>query len=256
MIGTVLEYQRCSIEAQEEAAAEAKRKGRGKKRGLACGLKSEGVVTLEFPHLLHLVNKNQFDTVYHEHYSYLSFFTVQQIFAKNGLRIFDVEQIPTHGGSLRIYACLDGANHETESSVAWMREHEHAAKMHCDAFYTGFQDKAEQLKNRFLEFLLEAKAQGLTVAGYGAAAKGNTLINFAGVKPDLISFVCDAAEAKIGKYLPGSHIPILSPEHLKNALPDVLVIFPWNIVEEISEALSQHSTMRKVVFVPDYREIL
>ena len=224
-------------------------------KGLACGLKPEGVVTLEFPHLLNLVKKNQFDTVYHEHYSYLSLLTVERIFAKNGLRIFDVEKIPTHGGSLRIYGCLDGANHQTESAVARIREEEYGAKMHCDAFYTGFQDKAEQLKNRFLEFLLEAKAQGLTVAGYGAAAKGNTLMNFAGVKPDLISFVCDAAEAKIGKYLPGSHIPILSPEYLKDTLPDVLILFPWNIAEEISEALSQHSTMRKVVFVPDYREI-
>ena len=224
-------------------------------KGLACGLKPEGVVTLEFPHLLNLVIKNQFDTVYHEHYSYLSFFTVQQIFAKNGLRIFDVEQISTHGGSLRIYACHDAANHETLGTVASMQELEHKAKMHCDAFYTKFQSKAEQLKNRFLEFLLQAKAQGLTVAGYGAAAKGNTLINFAGVKQDLISFVCDAAEAKIGKYLPGSHIPILSPEHLKDNLPDILIIFPWNIESEISDALSHHSTMRKVVFVPEFREI-
>ena len=225
-------------------------------KGLACVLKPNGVISLEFPHLLNLVEKNQFDTVYHEHYSYLSLLTVERIFAKNGLRIFDVEKLPTHGGSLRIYGCLDGANHQTESAVARIREQEYGAKMHCDAFYTGFQDKAEQLKNRFLDFLLEAKAQGLTVAGYGAAAKGNTLINFAGVKPDLISFVCDAAEAKIGKYLPGSHIPILSPEYLKDTLPDVLILFPWNIAEEISEALSQYSTIRKVVFVPDYREIL
>jgi hypothetical protein len=201
--------------------------------GMAHSLKAQGVITLEFPHLMNLVGNNQFDTVYHEHFSYLSLHACERILGAAGLRVFDVDQLPTHGGSLRIYACHTGADHAETPRVAALRALEHARGMAQDSYYIGFQEVAETVKNDFLRFLLDAKAAGKSVAGYGAAAKGNTLMNFAGIRHDLVEFVCDAAPFKIGKLLPGSHIPILDPQVLQDLAPDYLVIFPWNIADEI-----------------------
>lgn len=222
-------------------------------RGLARVLKPEGVITLEFPHLMRLIEFCQFDTVYHEHFSYLSLGTTQRIFRAAGLRIFDVEELSTHGGSLRVYGCLIGAGHVQSSSVSALLAEEHARGMNTLAGYEGFQPRADAVKNGFLHFLLRAKAEGKTVAAYGAAAKGNTLLNYAGVKPDVLPFVCDAAASKQGKLMPGSHIPILPPEALNRARPDYVVILPWNIVAEVQAQLAPLAAQgtRFVTAVPE-----
>ena len=206
--------------------------------GLFHVLKPEGVITLEFPHLMRLVEFNQFDTVYHEHFSYLSLHTINRIFEASGLRIFDVEELTTHGGSLRLYGCKKTAGHSLNKRVEDLLGAENARGMQTSLFYKNFQAKADIIKNDLLEFLIQAKKAGKKVAAYGAAAKGNTLLNYAGVKPDLISVVCDAAQSKQGKYLPGSHIPIYHENHIKELKPDFVVIFPWNIKGEISRQLS------------------
>lgn len=222
-------------------------------RGLARVLKPEGVITLEFPHLMRLIEFCQFDTVYHEHFSYLSLGTTQRIFRAAGLRIFDVEELSTHGGSLRVYGCLIGAGHVQSSSVSALLAEEHARGMNTLAGYEGFQPRADAVKNGFLHFLLRAKAEGKTVAAYGAAAKGNTLLNYAGVKPDVLPFVCDAAASKQGKLMPGSHIPILPPEALNRARPDYVVILPWNIAAEVQAQLAPLAAQgtRFVTAVPE-----
>lgn len=201
--------------------------------GLKTALKPGGVITLEFPHLMELVEHRQFDTVYHEHFSYLSLLTVERIFKAAGLRIFDVEQLPTHGGSLRIFGCHAAADHVQSAAVATVLAQEQARGMDEDGFYQSFQSQADAVKDDFLKFLLSAKAEGKSVAAYGAAAKGNTIMNYAGVRPDLIPYVCDAAAAKIGKLMPGSHIPIFAPAELRARRPDYLVILPWNIAAEV-----------------------
>lgn len=222
-------------------------------RGLAGLLKPEGVVTLEFPHLMRLVEFSQFDTVYHEHFSYLSLGTVSQIFAAAGLRVFDVEELPTHGGSLRVYGCLEASAKEESKAVGVLLEEEKRRGMDTANYYGAFQQRAEEVKDRFLSFLLEAKRDGKSVAGYGAAAKGNTLLNFAGVGPDLLPFVCDAAPAKQNKFLPGSHIPILSPDALIDNRPDYLVILPWNIASEVRNQLAalERQGTQFVIAVPE-----
>ena len=202
-------------------------------KGVAALLKPNGVVTLEFPHLLQLIQHSQFDTIYHEHYSYLSLYSVNSIFKAAGLRVFDVEELKTHGGSLRIYGCRRDSIHKETSSVQAIFAQEIQAGMKNKKIYSSFQKKAEKVKDSFISFLLKAKAEGKTVAGYGAAAKGNTLMNYAGIRPDLIPFICDAAKSKIGQYMPASHIPILAPSALDENTPDYLVILPWNIVGEI-----------------------
>ena len=202
-------------------------------KGVAALLKPNGVVTLEFPHLLQLIQHSQFDTIYHEHYSYLSLYSVNSIFKAAGLRVFDVEELKTHGGSLRIYGCRRNSIHKETSSVQAIFAQEIQAGMKSKKIYSSFQKKAEKVKDSFISFLLKAKAEGKTVAGYGAAAKGNTLMNYAGIRPDLIPFICDAAKSKIGQYMPASHIPILAPSALDENTPDYLVILPWNIVGEI-----------------------
>lgn len=224
-------------------------------RGMRVALKPQGVITLEFPHLMRLVEFNQFDTVYHEHFSYLSLLSVEAIMAAAGLRVFDVEELATHGGSLRIYACHEGAEHADMPAVAALRDEEAVRGMGQDVWYSAFQGQAEMVKNDFLRFLLQARAEGKTVAGYGAAAKGNTLMNFAGVRPGLLPFVCDAAPSKIGKYMPGSHLPILAPEVLAQNHPDYLVIFPWNIAAEIraQNAWLASKGTRFVTAVPELR---
>jgi C-methyltransferase C-terminal domain/Putative zinc binding domain/Methyltransferase domain len=201
-------------------------------------LKPAGVATFEFPHLLRLVSENQFDTIYHEHYSYLSLTAVCWIFERNGLSVFDVEELPTHGGSLRIYAQRqDTGMREPSQNVANLLERETAAGMNSTAFYAGFQGKANKVKNDLLVFLIEAQRAGKTVAGYGAAAKGNTLLNYAGVRPDLLPWVIDRNPAKQGKYLPGSRIPIVDETRLREERPDYVVILPWNLREEVMAQL-------------------
>ena len=202
-------------------------------RGLKAALKPGGTITLEFPHLLQLVGQTQFDTVYHEHFSYLSLYTVQRIFHTAGLRIRDVATLPTHGGSLRIFGCHDDDARPTTATVAAVLQDEVSHGLQELATYTQFQTRADQLKDDLLMFLLTQKRARKTVAAYGAAAKGNTLLNYAGVKPDLLPFVCDAAAAKQGKYMPGSHIPILAPGVLAERRPDYVLILPWNIATEV-----------------------
>ncbi|SSC70123.1 unnamed protein product [Ciceribacter sp. T2.26MG-112.2] len=207
--------------------------------GFARLLKPAGVATFEFPHLLNMVTEAQFDTAYHEHYSYLSLIAVERIFAANGLRVFDVDTTPWHGGSLRVFADrADTAAHPLSESVAAMLATETAAGMRDEAFYAGFQATAQRVRNDFVEFLIDCQRQGLKVAAYGAAAKGNTLLNFAGVKPDLLSFVVDKNPAKQGTFLPGSRIPIVSEDVLKSEKPERVVILPWNLQTEIKRQLS------------------
>ena len=202
-------------------------------------LKPDGVFTCEFPHLLNLISQHQFDTIYHEHFSYLSFGTVVNIFAKNGLSVFDVEKLGTHGGSLRVFAQRsDSGIHHVSVKVEELINEENNAGMTAIDFYRGFQERAERVKNDFLQFLVEKKTEGKLVVGYGAAAKGNTLLNFAGVKSDLIKYIADRSPHKQGKYMPGSRIPIVSEDRLKSDKPDYVVIFPWNLSAEIAKQLN------------------
>jgi len=213
-------------------------------------LKDDGVFTCEFPHLLNLISKHQFDTIYHEHFSYLSFGTVVNIFAKNGLSVFDVEKLGTHGGSLRVFAQRSDAGiHQVSVKVEELISEEINSGMTTIDFYRGFQEHAEKVKNDFLRFLIEKKSQGKLVVGYGAAAKGNTLLNFAGVKSDLIKYVVDRSPHKQGKFMPGSRIPIVSEGRLASDKPDFVVIFPWNIFEEITAQFSmQENSKFQLVF--------
>ncbi len=209
-------------------------------KGLKIILKDDGVITMEFPHLLKLVEECQFDTVYHEHFSYLSFTTLIMIFNEHGLDLFDVEEIPTHGGSLRIYA----QHREFQSARPAAKSVDRLLKTEKDAgitdlkFYGGFQERVNKIKLSLLEFLINQKLKGARVAAYGAAAKGNTLLNFCGIKNDLIEFVTDASPYKQNKFLPGSHIPVLTEEELKKQKPEYIFILPWNIKEEILNQLS------------------
>ena len=223
--------------------------------GFAILLKPSGVATFEFPHLLSMVRECQFDTAYHEHYSYLSLGSVQRIFAANGLQVIDVEPLPTHGGSLRVHAQRQGGGRIPSSAVAAWLATEHSAGMADVGFYTHFQSQALRIKHQLLSFLLQAQKDGRKVGAYGAAAKGNTLLNFAGVRPDLLPYVADLNPAKQGKFMPGSRIPIVSPSELRAHRPDYLLILPWNIAEEIQQQnadLKQAGT-RFCVVVPELR---
>ena len=204
-------------------------------KGLQAALKPTGIITLEFPHLMRLIEHNQFDTVYHEHFSYLSLYTVVRIFKSVGLRVWDVEELATHGGSLRIFGCHDDDACQTTATVGSLLAEEARRGLQTLATYQCFQAKADRAKADFLAFLIEQKRAGKRVAAYGAAAKGNTLLNYAGVKPDLLPFVCDAAASKQGKFMPGSHIPILAPAVLLERRADYLVILPWNIANEVKQ---------------------
>lgn len=206
--------------------------------GLRTVLKSEGTVTLEFPHLMRLLEHTQFDTVYHEHFSYLSLQTVSKIFEQAGLQVYDVEELPTHGGSLRVYGCHKASSHSGRPAVEAVLAEERKRGMAELDVYQQFQQRADVVKNDLLAFLLEQKRTGKSVMGYGAAAKGNTLLNYAGMKPDLLPYVCDAAESKQGKYLPGSHIPVLSPDVIHDRKPDIVLILPWNIKNEVTQQLA------------------
>jgi len=206
--------------------------------GFALLLKPHGVATFEFPHLMRLIDENQFDTIYHEHFSYLSLTAVERIFAANGLGVFDVEELPTHGGSLRVFAQRRATGQQQRSPrVDELLARETRAGLRERGGYTGFQDKTNRVKDDFLTFLLQAKRQGKRVAAYGAAAKGNTLMNYAGIRPDLISFVADRNPAKQNKFMPGSRIPIVEEARLAADRPDYVVILPWNLSAEVTQQL-------------------
>ncbi len=204
--------------------------------GFTVLLKPNGVATFEFPHLMQLMALNQFDTIYHEHFSYLSLIAVQRIFAANGLTVFDVEEHPTHGGSLRVFAQrTDTGKQPISDRVIKMLRIEEAIGIQTEKYYLAFQVRAEKVKDDFVNFLADAKRQGKIVAAYGAAAKGNTLMNFAELGSDLIQYVVDKNPAKQGKFMPGSRIPIVSTEALHSQRPDYLVILPWNIADEVKQ---------------------
>ena len=209
-------------------------------QGYSLLLKPDGVATFEFPYLVNLIEKNQFDTIYHEHYSYLSLNAVDTIFNANGLRVFDVELVDIHGGSLRVFAeRKDSPREKFKNSMVTELLAEEESKGYLSAkVYAGFQEVAEKAKDDLLKFLITAKEEGKSVCAFGAAAKGNTFINFAGIRPDLIHMVADSNPAKQGKFMPGSRIPIVSEQVLADLKPDYVVILPWNLKEEISDRLS------------------
>ncbi len=206
--------------------------------GMKILLKPGGVITMEFPHLMRLIEDNQWDTIYHEHFSYFSFVTAARVFDAHGLRLFDVEELPTHGGSLRIYACHaeDPAKPETEAARG-LRERELAAGLEDIDTYLGYGRRVEADKRQILAFLIGLKQQGKRIVGYGAPAKGNTLLNYCGVRRDFIDYTCDLNPHKQGHFLPGSHIPIRSPDAIREDRPDVILILPWNLTEEIVQQL-------------------
>jgi hypothetical protein len=279
-IGTALEAERLGIPVlkdffTEELALELASKG--KKADLIIGnnvfahvpnindftlgikaiLHDRGVVTLEFPHLLKLLQYTQFDTIYHEHFSYLSLITVKSIFEKSGLKIFDVEEIKTHGGSLRVYGCHQDADLKISSNVAKLIDQEINYGLTDLKIYKNFQIRVNKVKNDFVSFLIEQYEAGKKVAGYGAAAKGNTLMNYSGVRQDLIQFIADAAPSKQNKFAPGSHIPILHPDAIKEHMPDIIIIFPWNLSPEITTQLEFIKSWggQFITFIPDLQEI-
>jgi 2-polyprenyl-3-methyl-5-hydroxy-6-metoxy-1,4-benzoquinol methylase len=206
--------------------------------GLKIGLKPDGIVTMEFPHLVQLIENNQFDTIYHEHFSYLSLTTVKSIFEAHKLKLFDVEQVKTHGGSLRIFAkhSDDNTKHVSSNLLNLLKKEEHIGLKDL-SYYMGFQKKAQRAKDELLSFLKEQNDNNKLVVAYGAAAKGNTLLNYCGVKSDVIKFVVDASPYKQGKFLPGSHIPVVNENEIRKSKPDFVIILPWNIKQEIIEQL-------------------
>ena len=206
--------------------------------GMKILLKDDGVITMEFPHLLRLIERNQFDTIYHEHFSYFSFAVAERVFAHHGLNVFDVDELPTHGGSLRIYACHNDARREESENVEQIKRLEKDFGLEELRTYHDFERSAKKVKDDLLEFLAGAKRSGKNVVGYGAPAKGNTLLNYCGVNTDLLPFTVDISPHKQGKYLPGTHIPIRSPEAIRQCKPNYVLILPWNIKAEIMEKMA------------------
>jgi hypothetical protein len=221
--------------------------------GLKAALKPGGTITLEFPHLMRLIEQAQFDTVYHEHFSYLSLHTVSRIFAAAGLRVWSVEELQTHGGSLRVYGCHQEDRRSTQAEVRGVLQEETQHGLQDLNTYLKFQPRADKIKDDLLSFVIEQKRLGKKVVAYGAAAKGNTLLNYAGVKSDLVEFVCDAAQAKQGKFMPGSHIPILHPSEMLNRTFDYVLILPWNIAPEVVQQNASLKTkgVRFVTSIPE-----
>jgi 2-polyprenyl-3-methyl-5-hydroxy-6-metoxy-1,4-benzoquinol methylase len=225
-------------------------------RGMSLLLKPGGVVTMEFPHLLNLMQENQFDTIYHEHFSYLSFVVTERVFAAHGLTLFDVDEIPTHGGSLRIYARhAANAALPVSAKVAELRAREQAAGLERADTYRSFAAQVRATKRSLLKFLIAAKEQGKSVVGYGAAAKGNTLLNYCGVRSDLVEYVVDRSPQKQGRFLPGVHIPVFAPEKIAQTKPDYVLILPWNLKDEIAAQMSGIRAWggRFVVPIPETR---
>lgn len=207
--------------------------------GMKIVLKPQGIITMEFPHLLRLIEHNQFDTIYHEHFSYLSFLTVEKIFAEHGLTLFDVDELPTHGGSLRIYAKhVEDDSRPVSTRTEEMRERETSFGLGSIKIYTAFSEKVKETKRKLLSFLIKAKEDGKSIAGYGAPAKGNTLLNYCGVGTDFIDYTVDRSPHKQNHALPGVRIPIFHPDKIKETKPDYLLILPWNIKEEIMDQMS------------------
>ena len=207
--------------------------------GMKLLLKEGGVITMEFPHLQRLMEENQFDTIYHEHFSYLSFTTVQQIFRHHGLELFDVEELPTHGGSIRIFGCHDtDATKPVSARVGEMIVRERERGIQKLSTYAHFAEQVKETKRALLEFLIDAKRAGKKIVGYGAPGKGNTLLNYCGIRRDFLDFTVDRSPHKQGRYTPGTHIPILDPGALRDAKPDFILILPWNLKDEI---VQQHS---------------
>ena len=224
--------------------------------GLKIALNPGGTITMEFPHLLNLIDFNQFDTIYHEHFSYLSLMTVQKIFSAQGLKIYNVEELPTHGGSLRIYAAHNENTFLTiEESVNNVIKKEKSAGLDTVEGYQGFEKKIKQIKWDFLEFLVKTRKEGKKIAAYGAAAKGNTFLNYCGIKSDIIDYVVDASPHKQDKYLPLSHIPIVCEDVLKKEKPDYIIILPWNLRDEIVKQLHYTKTWeaKLVTAIPEIR---
>lgn len=224
--------------------------------GLKIALKPDGLITLEFPHLLRLIEENQFDTIYHEHFSYFSLHTLSKIFAAHELAIFDVEEIPTHGGSLRIFA--RHANHPQSTRTANLQKvlsDENKAGLLSVERYTQFSDRVSKVKYDFLEFLIQQKRLGKTIAAYGAPAKGNTFLNYCGVKPDMIEYTVDRSDFKQGRFLPGTRIPIRAPEEIYRTKPDFVVLLPWNLREEVFAQMAEMKSWggRFVTAIPELR---
>jgi len=207
--------------------------------GLKILLKPRGVITMEFPHLMRLMAENQFDTIYHEHFSYFSFITVEQIFGKHGLNLFDVEELPTHGGSLRIYAChAEDSSKPIDQRVTSLRDQERRAGFSCLEHYLSFAEKVAETKRQLLAFLIAAKRQGKPTAGYRPPAKGNTLLNYCGVRTDFVDYTVDRNPHKQGHFLPGTRIPIYDPDTIKKTRPDYVLILPWNLKDEIMQQMA------------------
>ena len=207
--------------------------------GMKTLLKPGGVITMEFPHLLRLIERNQYDTIYHEHFSYLSLLTTARIFTAHGLRVFDVEELPTHGGSLRIFAChADNGDCQTTGALQELKALEEAEGFGRVDYYCGFGEKVMATKRNLLEFLIAVKRRGQTVAGYGAPGKGNTLLNYCGIRTDFLEYTVDRNPYKHGKFLPGTHIPIFPPERIRQTKPDYVLILPWNLRDEITTQLA------------------
>jgi hypothetical protein len=204
--------------------------------GMKSALKPTGVITMEFPHLMKLIAENQFDTIYHEHFSYFSFIAAEKIFAAHALTLFDVEELPTHGGSLRIYARhLENDAEPISARATELKSREEIAGVTCLDYYSSFAEKVKQTKRRLLDFLIDAKREGRSIAGYGAAGKGNTLLNYCGIRTDFLDYVVDRNPYKQGKFLPGTHIPIFHPDKIRETKPDFLYIGPWNLKDEIMQ---------------------
>ena len=219
--------------------------------GMSIVLSPGGVITMEFPHVLQLIAQNQFDTVYHEHFSYFSLLTVNRVFAANRLRIFDVDQISTHGGSLRIYAChSDFDGHETTSRVRDVEEAERAADLDSLDGYLGYPERVQGVKRALLRFLIEVRDLGYTTAAYGAPAKGNTLLNYCGIRDDLVDYTVDRSPHKQGRFLPGTHLPIYPPSHIRETRPDYVLILPWNLKDEIMREMSYVREWKARFIVP------
>jgi hypothetical protein len=221
--------------------------------GIALLLASNGTVTLEFPHLARLIEGNQFDTIYQEHFSYFSLYTAERILAQNGLRIYDVEELSTHGGSLRVWGCHAADPRQETSGLRELRARELADGVDQMDYYTGFAERVIRTKHNLLEFLIDARRQGKTVAGYGAPGKGNTLLNYCGIRTDFVSYVVDRNPYKHGRFLPGTHIPIHPPERLAQTHPDYILIMPWNLKAEITAQLqyAREWGARFVVAIPE-----
>jgi len=226
--------------------------------GLKLLLKPSGVITLEFPHLLRLITENQFDTIYHEHFSYFSLITVEKLFAAHDLALFDVEELPTHGGSLRVYVShTEDSSKIIDARIQALRVREEAAGLACLDSYFSYAERVKETKRKLLSFAIAAKREGKCISAYGAAAKGNTLLNYCGIRGDFIDYVVDRSPHKQGRFLPGTHIPIYHPDKIKESMPDYLLILPWNLTDEITEQMGYIRAWggQFVVPIPEVRVI-